>query len=370
MANLDKTGGVGIFYYSNVSVSDSNCIVKFVPNKETISTAATGTWLKARSRIIEFYGDISNMYFTKFMFSQTTALSRINIGPADKDGKLAKAEEGQIMGTWKNLIHMTHCFRHKTTIKKQHMKFPKMVYSGGNFYKSSLEEIKTNYQNVVVMKNDYELCVNLSSVEFEGGLKNLVIGSSAFSGCSNLTDFQYDLPRLLAGPGMFKGCKLNKESVERILKSLPDVTKIKELSQDQDITKGVTVKEIINGVTKEVTHPYWGIVKDGNTEKNVEHENTATKNPPNEDTTQVLGKVYKYNSNKYIRIHIKYCRRRPQPESSIPNETQVIDWYWGSHNIQNYELGVLTIGMAEGVKTKVKNAIEYAEGRGWTLEYE
>ena len=359
MANLDKTGGVGIFYYSNVSISDSNCIVKFVPNNETISTAATGTWLKARSRIIEFYGDISNMYFTKFMFSQTTALSRINIGPADKDGKLTKAEEGQIMGTWKNLIHMTHCFRYKTTIKKQHMKFPKMVYSGGNFYKSSLEEIKTNYQNVVVMKNDYELCVNLSSVEFEGGLKNLVIGSSAFSGCSNLTDFQYDLPRLLAGTGMFKGCKLNKESAERILNSLPDVSKIKELSQNQDITNGVT----IGGQT----YQYWGKDKDGNY---VEHENTAINTPPNEDTTQVLGRVYKHNSNKYIRIHIKYCRRRPQPDSSIPNETQVIDWYWGSHIIQNYELGVLTIGMAEGVESKVQDAIDSARGRGWTIEVE
>ena len=41
-----------------------------------------------------------------------------------------------------------------------------------------------------------------------------------FSGCSNLTSFTGDLSSLTNGSGMFSGCKLDKDSVIRIITCL------------------------------------------------------------------------------------------------------------------------------------------------------
>jgi hypothetical protein len=42
-----------------------------------------------------------------------------------------------------------------------------------------------------------------------------------FNYCTSLTSFESDLPSLTDGKDMFKGCKLNVDSIERIANSLP-----------------------------------------------------------------------------------------------------------------------------------------------------
>lgn len=66
---------------------------------------------------------------------------------------------------------------------------------------------------------------------FYGVLTSLTSGHYMFYGCSSLETFESDMPVLSDAEGMFSGCKLDKDSVENIVDSVP-------VSQGGEITIG------------------------------------------------------------------------------------------------------------------------------------
>lgn len=350
MSKYDYTGGVVIIHYSDVSINDANCIVKYTTDKKDkpFSNALAASWFRSRNRLVEFYGNISNVYISSFMFASCSALSRLRI-----DGKDA-VNDGEYAGTWTHACSLNHMFRYIKLIKKQHIQFPNLIHANGNFYSTGVTDVDSNYQSVVRMQAEYANCTQLERVNFEGGLKNLVIGQSTFRKCSKLTSFEYDLPRLLTGIGMFEGCKLNKASVERILYSLPNIANIRKCTSNADITAGVKVGND--------TYRYWGSYKEGDNRINVVHDEKKTGETPTEKTTQLIGRVYNNASSNSITVHFKMCRRVPASTGG-----SVLGWYWKSASISQSDLGVLHIGMAQGVEAQVTKALNDAKSRGWNI---
>lgn len=72
-------------------------------------------------------------------------------------------------------------------------------------------------------------CTSLTSFTTTN-LSNLTNGSSMFYNCKSLTSFNYTLPKLTNGSSMFYNCKLDRDSVIRILSSIPSSTSNKNLS--------------------------------------------------------------------------------------------------------------------------------------------
>lgn len=66
----------------------------------------------------------------------------------------------------------------------------------------------------------FKNCHQLSQFEVTNGLNELYYCPEMFSGCTSLTRFNYELPILVKGDGMFSGCKLDKLSVLKIVNSL------------------------------------------------------------------------------------------------------------------------------------------------------
>ena len=147
------------------------------------------------------------------------------------------------------------------------------------------------------MVGEYEHCSNLKKVNFEGGLNYLVYGSAAFRNCNNLTSFEYDLPRLLMGVGMFEGCKLDKSSVERILYSLPNINNLKNSKANANVNT--------NGI--------WGTINGAA----VEHEDIIATEPKDEgyksptDTNQVIARIYNNTSSDWVTVYSRRVRRKP-----------------------------------------------------------
>lgn len=350
MSDYNYEGGVCLIHYSNDSISDENCIVKCTTkNDSVLGEARLGSWFRQRTRLIEFYGNISNMYISQFMFSQCYSLKRANISSTKK------VEDGTVEGTWKNANILQHTFRMVPGIKKQHIKFPNLTLANSNFYDTGIEEIKSDYRSVVRFRNEYENCKNLKKVELQGGLHNMIWGTSGFRNCFQLTSFEYDLPRLLTGVGMFEGCKLDKASVERILYSLPNIANLKKATTNSVITEGVK-----DGNT---TYPYWGRIKENGVWKDVAHELDISKNSPTEETKQLIARVYNNASAGVVTIHYKSTARKANEKG---NGSEII-WYWNQTTISKDDIGILDIGMATGVKEQVNDALIYANQRGWTI---
>ena len=239
---FDYTGGVGIIHYSNVSISDENCIVKHtVPDENPpFNDAICACYYRSRSRLLYFYGNLINLRIMNFCFSGTTNLTRFNANWKSEEDNVT---DGNFEGSFDKLILAQNNFRNKTQCVNMNLKFPKLVYSNGNFYgNTGIQNVNSNYSNCVKAANEYEECSALSSVIFTDYLHNLVSACGMFRGCESLVEFNYNLPRLLEGDGMFKGCKLNVNSVIRILNSLPNIKIIKKAigdrTKDKDITEG------------------------------------------------------------------------------------------------------------------------------------
>lgn len=380
---FDYTGGVGIIHYSNVSISDENCIVKHtVPDEDKnnpFHDAICACYYRSRSRLLYFYGNLINLRIMNFCFSGTTNLTRFNANWKSEEDNVT---DGNFEGSFDKLILAQNNFRNKTQCVYMNLKFPKLVYSNGNFYgNTGIKNVNSNYSNCVKAANEYEECSALSSVTFEGGLPYLVSACGMFRGCTSLENFictgdekfTYALPRLLEGDGMFDGCKLNVESVIRILESLPNILKIKDAigngDKDTDITTG----------------NYWGYKYDLQKKKLVyigDLENKwqiRDKEPVNEDTEQVIGRVFYQSALDRILIYYKCAYRKPnfnktQSDSdetqSDSDETLLIGWKWETFPILLKNLGTIDIGCDSGVISNngVQDALKDArEVRGWNV---
>lgn len=342
-------------HYSNESISDENCIVTYTTSSDNqLSNACSGSWFRQRTRLIEFYGDISNMYISQFMFSQCYALKRLNISGTDK------VTDGVFKGNWTIMNTLQHTFRGITGIKKQYIKLPNVTLANSNFYNTGIEEIDSDYRNIVRMISEYEECSNLKTIVFNGGFNNLIWGTSVFRNCSQLTSFEYDLPRLLSGIGMFQGCKLNKSSVERILYSLPNIANIKKATTSGDITEGVKVGNTI--------YPYWGKIKG----IEVKHETDVSLKQPtnlqvNSDdetkTNRIIAKIANNVAGNCVSIYYRKARRKP----IFNTNSSEIEWYWEITSIPKDDIGILDIGVAQGVKSQITDALNYAKTNGWII---
>ena len=101
----------------------------------------------------------------------------------------------------------------------------------GKIYQNATNELYAIYnENGVVIEantrglvDGYKLFESNKLYEFNGDLSSLEDGTEMFKDCINLTIFTSELPKLINGEGMFKGCNLNSNSVTTILKSLPVV---------------------------------------------------------------------------------------------------------------------------------------------------
>jgi hypothetical protein len=66
----------------------------------------------------------------------------------------------------------------------------------------------------------FKICTKLTT--FTSDLSSLTGGNTMFYHCSALTAFSSDLTSLTSGNNMFRDCRLDAQSVERILTTIPD----------------------------------------------------------------------------------------------------------------------------------------------------
>ena len=87
---------------------------------------------------------------------------------------------------------------------------------------SSLVSVNTNLSSLTNGFCMFDFCSSLES--FDADLSSLTNGEGMFYNCTNLTTFTSDLSSLTNGADMFGNCKLDAQSVERILTTIPEVT--------------------------------------------------------------------------------------------------------------------------------------------------
>ena len=93
------------------------------------------------------------------------------------------------------------------------------VYASGIFTNcTSLKNVDIDLSSCTGAMSMFSGCTNLE--KFSGNLDSLLDAQWMFSGCSNFSSFNADVPSLTSGGGMFEKCKLNPESVNRILNSI------------------------------------------------------------------------------------------------------------------------------------------------------
>jgi hypothetical protein len=99
----------------------------------------------------------------------------------------------------------------------------------------------------LVTKCRYFSYQNPSLTTFNGDISSLEDGYCAFQYCSNLTSFNCELPNLKEGASMFYKCKLDADSVERILTSIPERTNSPQLTIGIKRSAVAKLREITGG---------------------------------------------------------------------------------------------------------------------------
>lgn len=88
---------------------------------------------------------------------------------------------------------------------------------------SSLQAFISDLSHVRAAGRMFKNCTRLTDFQVANdlnGLNELYHAEEMFSGCTSLTYFNYRLPLLVKGDGMFSGCKLDEISVLTIVNSL------------------------------------------------------------------------------------------------------------------------------------------------------
>lgn len=105
----------------------------------------------------------------------------------------------------------------------------KDVFTTANYFSVfenclNLQAFLSDLSHVRVAAQMFKNCRRLTQFEVTNGLNELYYCPEMFSGCTSLTSFNYELPILVKGDGMFSGCKLDKPSVLKIVNSLKGQT--------------------------------------------------------------------------------------------------------------------------------------------------
>ena len=319
---LDYEGSIGIVHYSDVSVSDTNCLCfptdyddeeyvveSEVKEENSFSNLTCGSLFYGRSGVIQIDKDFSKMKMSSFNFGGCSKLRKLFVrgkkcwwddykgdytfenhsgNPTDDENYFKKPTGDYLSGGFNEMIVFTQNFRYIKAFRKIDFRFPKLTRLQSNFYKcEELKEVTLDISNLVRCEGEFEGCFNLKDVKLCGitsyykegvkvilgkddygdvygkteniGIPHLIYGEKMFQGCSSLTSFNYPLPSLLFGQNMFSGCRLDAESVCTILNSLPD---IHEITKDSSAIDSET--DILKTIFKNIKYGDYNIWSDGN----------------------------------------------------------------------------------------------------------
>ena len=228
-------GAVGIVHFSDESINDPNCLCFATEGNATDAdkweNLEYGNVFNYKSRIVQLDKDLSGLKKIQFSFASCHALQKLFIHGKDSDGKDIKKPDdwdkqtfAEFVGSFDELIHSNCGFRNITNVTTIKLKFPKLVRGIGDFYNcKSLYTLDTNFSNCLIAEQEFDLCSNLTTVNFDGGLDRLMYAPAMFANCTSLKEFKYGLPVLLSGKRMFYKCNLDTASAETILGSLPEI---------------------------------------------------------------------------------------------------------------------------------------------------
>lgn len=219
----------------------------------------------------------------------------------DSDGKDIKKPDdwdkqtfAEFVGSFDELIHSNCGFRSITNVTTIKLKFPELVRCIGDFYNcKSLYTLDTNFSNCLIAEQEFDLCSNLTTVNFAGGLNKLMYAPGTFANCTSLKKFNYGLPVLLSGKRMFYKCNLDTASAETILGSLPEIKLCRSTNNSVGNEALLNIIES-KGWKKDENGNWEGILKDIKRDKSTNYDRMIIyyKYPRYDYTTAQVDVIY------------------------------------------------------------------------------
>jgi hypothetical protein len=151
-----------------------------------------------------------------------------------------------------NLTDGTRMFALCDNLKFVHADFPKLINVPDMFLSClSLEEYKGDLSALTYGQNMFQNCYSMK--KFEGDTPLLQNGLNMFNGCP-LVEFKGNLRKLHTADNMFKGAKMNKESVLHILSELRSASTLNgtlkmTLGIDKTLQTDTDIKTELGGIT-------------------------------------------------------------------------------------------------------------------------
>ena len=425
---LDYEGSIGIVHYSDVSVSDTNCLCfptdyddkeyvveSEVKEENSFSNLICGSLFYGRSGVIQIDKDFSKMKLSSFNFSSCSKLRKLFVrgkkcewdiqdGDYKIENDFEKPTDDYLSGAFNEMIVFSYNFRYIKAFRKIDFRFPKLTRLQSNFYKcEELKEVTLDISNLVRCEGEFEGCFKLTDVKLRGitsyykegdkvilgkddyetiygnieniGIPHLIYGEKMFQGCSSLTSFNYPLPSLLFGQNMFSGCKLDAESVCTILNSLPDISDvIKDSSNIEDETR--KLKNIFKTIKHKEKFFIWS---DGNgnwNEKYSQAQSGKMTDYKNYSTDEHQKKAEKKDNCLLTELKKQKTGGTLQYYFAIKNvaydygkEDYIYNYYGTAVNENSGRFGLITLGVGRGVEKKdaVISARNKATEKGWTV---
>lgn len=330
-------GAVGIVHFSDESINDINCLCFATESDATGAdkweNLEYGNVFNYKSRIVQLDKDLSGLKKIQFSFAGCNSLRKLFIHgknitkPTDWD----KHEFAQFVGSFDELIHSNCGFRNITNVTTIKLKFPKLVRGIGDFYNcKSLVTLDTNFSKCLIAEQEFDLCANLTTVTFDGGLNKLMYAPAMFANCTSLEKFNYGLPVLLSGKRMFYNCNLNTASAAKILGSLPEI----KLCRSENNSVGTeALLNIIKGWNKDKDGFWDGVLKDIKRDKSTNYDRMII--------------YYKYPKYDY-------------------KEKKMVNSY-ASRAIALDDFGVLDLGVKDEGSVKKLPELKAAIAKGWKI---
>ena len=122
----------------------------------------------------------------------------------------------------KSLTVGGNMFHGCTELTKVEINLPLLTNGNGMFASTNLTSFNSDLSSLTDGTNMFWYCEKLES--FNSDLSSLTDGTNMFFGCYKLTSFDSDLSSLTDGIDMFTCCKLDADSVEKILTTIPTHT--------------------------------------------------------------------------------------------------------------------------------------------------
>ena len=193
-----------------------------------LSSLENGIYMFAEcSNLTSFNSDLSSLKYGKRMFEFCTAFTTL-------DSDLSSLTNGENM-FW-NCSNLTTFDSDLSSLRNGNYMFGwcsaltsfnsdlSSLTNGKHMFWgcSNLTTFDSDLSSLKYSQSMFQQCYNLTT--FNADLSSLESGQEMFITCPNLTSFNSDLTSLTNGQNMFSGCKLNADSINKILNSIPQVT--------------------------------------------------------------------------------------------------------------------------------------------------